>query len=220
MTEIQENIQKIIAEIPSHVQLVAVSKTHPNQAIIEALEINQFHFGENKVQELTQKAESLPKNIFWHMIGHLQSNKVKYIVDFVHLVHGVDKEKLLKEIDKRADQNYKKVNILLQMHIAKEDTKFGFDTTEIRALLDSDLANKYPNVIVKGLMGMATFTENKLQIAAEFKELHKIFEQYKMYYPNFDTLSMGMSNDYKIAIDEGSNLIRVGSNIFGNRNYN
>lgn len=220
MTEIQENIQKIIAEIPSHVQLVAVSKTHPNQAIIEALEINQFHFGENKVQELTQKAESLPKKIFWHMIGHLQSNKVKYIVDFVHLVHGVDKEKLLKEIDKRADQNHKKVNILLQMHIAKEDTKFGFDTTEIRALLDSDLANKYPNVIVKGLMGMATFTENKLQIAAEFKELHKIFEQYKTYYPNFDTLSMGMSNDYKIAIDEGSNLIRVGSNIFGNRNYN
>jgi PLP dependent protein len=217
---IKDNIQALLEEIPKDVQLVAVSKTKPNQDILEALTANQLHFGENKVQELEQKFKDLSKEIKWHMIGHLQTNKVKYIVDFVHLIHGVDKPKLLKEINKRAENIEKKVDVLLQIHIAKEETKFGFSEEEIHEFLTEDLNKIYPWINLKGLMGMATYTENQNQVAKEFNLLRKIFDQYNNKIEGFDTLSMGMTNDYKIAINEGSNMIRVGSGIFGERNYN
>lgn len=217
---IKDNIQALLEEIPKDVQLVAVSKTKPNQDILEALTANQLHFGENKVQELEQKFKDLSKEIKWHMIGHLQTNKVKYIVDFVHLIHGVDKPKLLKEINKRAENIKKKVDVLLQIHIAKEETKFGFSEEEIHKFLTEDLNKIYPWINLKGLMGMATYTENQNQVAKEFNLLRKIFDQYNNKIEGFDTLSMGMTNDYKIAINEGSNMIRVGSGIFGERNYN
>ena len=217
---IKDKIQALLEEIPKDVQLVAVSKTKPNQDILEALTANQLHFGENKVQELEQKFKDLSKEIKWHMIGHLQTNKVKYIVDFVHLIHGVDKPKLLKEINKRAENIEKKVDVLLQIHIAKEETKFGFSEEEIHEFLTEDLNKIYPWINLKGLMGMATYTENQNQVAKEFNLLRKIFDQYNNKIEGFDTLSMGMTNDYKIAINEGSNMIRVGSGIFGERNYN
>ena len=217
---IKENIQALLEEIPENVQLVAVSKTKPNQDILEALTANQLHFGENKVQELEQKFKDLSKEIKWHMIGHLQTNKVKYIVDFVHLIHGVDKPKLLKEINKRAENIKKKVDVLLQIHIAKEETKFGFSEEEIHEFLLEDLNKNYPWINLKGLMGMATYTENQKQVAKEFNLLRKIFDQYNNKIEGFDILSMGMTNDYKIAINEGSTMIRVGSGIFGERNYN
>jgi pyridoxal phosphate enzyme (YggS family) len=217
---IKENIQALLEEIPENVQLVAVSKTKPNQDILEALTANQLHFGENKVQELEQKFKDLSKEIKWHMIGHLQTNKVKYIVDFVHLIHGVDKPKLLKEINKRAENIKKKVDVLLQIHIAKEETKFGFSEEEIHEFLLEDFHKTYPWINLKGLMGMATYTENQKQVAKEFNLLRKIFDQYNNKIEGFDILSMGMTNDYKIAINEGSTMIRVGSGIFGERNYN
>lgn len=217
---IKENIQALLEEIPENVQLVAVSKTKPNQDILEALTANQLHFGENKVQELEQKFKDLSKEIKWHMIGHLQTNKVKYIVDFVHLIHGVDKPKLLKEINKRAENIKKKVDVLLQIHIAKEETKFGFSEEEIHEFLLEDFNKTYPWINLKGLMGMATYTENQKQVAKEFNLLRKIFDQYNNKIEGFDILSMGMTNDYKIAINEGSTMIRVGSGIFCERNYN
>lgn len=217
---IKENIQALLEEIPKNVQLVAVSKTKPNQDILEALTANQLHFGENKVQELEQKFKDLSKEIKWHMIGHLQTNKVKYIVDFVHLIHGVDKPKLLKEINKRAENIKKKVDVLLQIHIAKEETKFGFSEEEIHEFLSEDLNKTYHWINLKGLMGMATYTENQKQVAKEFNLLRKIFDQYNNKIEGFDILSMGMTNDYKIAINEGSTMIRIGSGIFGERNYN
>lgn len=194
--------------------LVAVSKTKPNDLIMEAYEAGQRDFGENKVQDLVAKAEALPKDIKWHMIGHLQRNKVKYIVPFVHLIHGIDSEKLLKEINKEAAKINTTVSGLLQVHIAKEDTKFGFSEDELKALVDNGGLGKYPNVKIEGLMGMATFTDNKDQVAAEFASLKVLFDQY-----NWDTLSMGMSGDYLIALNQGSNMIRVGTAIFGERNY-
>lgn len=216
---ITKNLQQIKASIPEHVTLVAVSKTKPNEAISEAYQAGQRVFGENKVQELTEKYESLPKDIEWHMIGHLQSNKVKYIAPFVSLIHGVDSFKLLKEINKRAAQNERVINCLLQIHIAEEDTKFGFDEKEVIELIKSETFQDLRNIKIVGLMGMATFTDDKNQIRKEFKSLKKLFDKLQISNHQFQILSMGMSGDYQIAIEEGSTMIRVGSSIFGERNY-
>ena len=210
---ISENIHKIKSEIPIEVTLVAVSKTKPISDILKAYDAGQRIFGENKVQELTEKHKKLPKDIQWHMIGHLQTNKVKYIAPFVNLIHALDSEKLLKEIDKRAKQHDRKIDCLLQVHIAKEEHKFGIVPSEVSEFIEK--SEKYKNVNIIGLMGMATFTSDKVQIESEFKELNTLFS-------NFDklkVLSMGMSGDYKIAIESGSTMVRVGNTIFGNRNY-
>jgi len=210
---ISENIQKIKSEIPVEVTLVAVSKKKPISDILKAYDSGQRIFGENKVQELTEKHKKLPKDIQWHMIGHLQTNKVKYIAPFVNLIHALDSEKLLKEIDKRAKQHDRKIDCLLQVHIAKEEHKFGIVPSEVSEFIEK--SEKYKNVNIIGLMGMATFTSDKVQIESEFTELNTLFS-------NFDklkVLSMGMSGDYKIAIESGSTMVRVGSTIFGNRNY-
>ncbi len=216
---ITKNLQQIKASIPEHVTLVAVSKTKPNEAILEAYQTGQRVFGENKVQELTEKHESLPKDIEWHMIGHLQSNKVKYIAPFVSLIHGVDSFKLLKEINKRAAQNERVINCLLQIHIAEEDTKFGFDEKEVIELIKSEAFQHLKNIKVVGLMGMATFTDDENQIRKEFKSLKNLFDKLQISNHQFQILSMGMSGDYQLAIEEGSTMIRVGSSIFGERNY-
>lgn len=216
---ITANLQQIKASIPEHVTLVAVSKTKSNEAILEAYQTGQRIFGENKVQELTEKYESLPKDIEWHMIGHLQSNKVKYIAPFVSLIHGVDSFKLLKEINKRAAQNERVINCLLQIHIAEEDTKFGFDEKEVIELIKSEAFQHLKNIKVVGLMGMATFTDDENQIRKEFKSLKNLFDKLQISNHQFQILSMGMSGDYQIAIEEGSTMIRVGSSIFGERNY-
>ncbi|MBW6483767.1 MAG: YggS family pyridoxal phosphate-dependent enzyme [Vicingaceae bacterium] len=223
---ITENLQQIKASIPKHVTLVAVSKTKPNTAILEAYQAGQRVFGENKVQELTEKYESLPKDIEWHMIGHLQSNKVKYIAPFVSLIHGVDSFNLLKEINKRATQNERVINCLLQIHIAEEATKFGFDEKEVIELLQSEAFQDLKNIKIVGLMGMATFTDNENQIRKEFRSLKQLFDKLQTLSTQgtlstfqHTTLSMGMSGDYQIAIEEGSTMIRVGSSIFGERNY-
>ena len=210
---ISENIQKIKSEIPEGVTLVAVSKTKPVSDIEQAYNSGQLISGENKVQELVEKHEKLPKNIDWHMIGHLQKNKVKYIAPFVSLIHGVDSEKLLKEIDKRAVQNNRIIDCLLQVHIATESTKFGFSVEEIEQIIRK--LDSYKNVNIIGFMGMATLTENSNQIKEEFSFLSDIYKKHSQ----MNTLSMGMSGDYKIAIDCGSTMIRIGSTIFGNRNY-
>ena len=216
---ITENLNHIKSSLPKEVKLVAVSKTKPTEDILEAYNTGHRIFGENKVQELTAKYEVLPKDIEWHMIGHLQSNKVKYIAPFVHLIHGVDSYKLLKEINKRAAQNNRTINCLLQIHIAQEQTKFGFSENELIELLKSEEFKNLENVKIIGLMGMATFTENKDQIHSEFKSLKQLFDKVKTQHLTINTLSMGMSGDYKIAIEEGSNMVRVGSSIFGKRNY-
>jgi len=212
---IASNLKATQNSLPKEVTLVAVSKTKPNTAILEAYNAGQRIFGENKVQELAEKAESLPKDIKWHMIGHLQSNKVKYIAPFVSLIHAVDTEKLLKEIDKRAKQNNRIIHCLLQIHIAKESSKFGLNEEEALELLKQD----FPNVSIDGLMGMATFTNDKEQIRNEFNYLNSVFKKAQNINQNLSILSMGMSGDYDIAIEEGSNMIRVGSKIFGERNY-
>jgi len=214
-----ENLNKIKSELPEGVTLVAVSKTKPNEAILEAYEAGQRIFGENKVQEMVQKWEDLPKDIEWHMIGHLQRNKVKYMAEFVSLIHGVDSLKLLKEIDKQAKKHHRVINCLLQMHIAEEDTKFGLDNTELADLLQSNEFKDMENIKIVGLMGMATFTSNEDQVHREFAHLKSIFEDVKEKLPEISILSMGMSGDYKIAIEEGSTMVRIGSSIFGARNY-
>lgn len=219
MDFIKQKIAALKKEIPSHVKLIAVSKTKPNEAISEAMEAGQLDFGENKVQELQQKFETLPKEINWHYIGHLQRNKVKYLVDFVHLIHGVDSLKLLKEINKRGEKANRKVPILLQMHIAEETTKFGLDQKELEEILNFDLDKDFPNIAFRGMMGMATNTENKTQVTKEFKGIRKTFEETAKQIDGFTELSIGMTNDYKIAIDEGATMIRIGSAIFGERNY-
>lgn len=210
-----DNLQKILNSIPKNVTLVAVSKTKPTDCILEAYEAGQKVFGENKVQEMAQKADLLPKDIEWHMIGHLQTNKVKYIAPFVSLIHGVDSEKLLKEINKRATKNNRVIDCLLQFHIAEESSKFGLNEKEAKKILE--IQSSYPNVQIIGLMGMATFTSNKEQIKKEFSFLNTIYKKLQKNYPKLKILSMGMSADYFIAIDEGSNMIRVGSAIFGTR---
>jgi len=215
---IKENLQKILKTLPQDVTLVAVSKTKPNSALQEAYDAGQRIFGENKVQEMVEKWGQLPKDIEWHMIGHLQRNKVKYMAEFVSLVHGVDSFRLLKEINKRALQQNRTIDCLLQMHIAEEDTKFGLDKSDLEEIVNSKEFKELKNVEVKGLMGMATFTDDKTQVRREFKQLKSLFEDLKIELPQMDVLSMGMSGDYQIAIEEGSNMVRIGSSIFGGRN--
>ena len=212
--DIKANLNTILKSIPKEVTLVAVSKTRQNSAIIEAYQLGQRIFGENKVQELVQKFEELPKDINWHMIGHLQTNKVKFIAPFVSLIHAVDSIKLLKEINKRAAQNNRVIDCLLQVHIATESTKFGFDISKVNEAIDS--ANEYQNIRIVGLMGMATFTENKQQVIQEFSSLKTVF--YTVKNEHITILSMGMSGDYQLAIEQGSSMVRVGSAIFGHRN--
>ena len=211
---ITSNLNSILNNIPSNVSLVAVSKTKPDTDILAAYNSGQKVFGENKVQEIVKKQKNLPSDIKWHMIGHLQTNKVKHIASFVSLIHAVDSIKLLKEINKRATQNNRIIDCLLQIHIAQESTKFGFDIEEIKKVIS--IAKEYKNIKIKGLMGMATFTNNSKQINKEFKSISKIFKQVKN--KTLNTLSIGMSGDYKLAINNGSTMIRVGSAIFGDRN--
>ncbi len=219
MSHIVNTINKLKEELnPSQVELVAVSKTKPMEAIQEAYDGGQRVFGENKVQEMVDKHEQLPKDIEWHMIGHLQSNKVKYMASFVHLIHAVDSEKLLKEIDKQAAKHDRVINCLLQLKIAQEDSKFGMSFEEALDLMDQ--LENYPNVQVAGLMGMATFTEDKDVVRDEFRRLKQYFDRMNSFGDyGLKTLSMGMSGDYSLAIEEGSNMVRIGSTIFGARNY-
>lgn len=215
---VNEKIESIKKELPKGVELIAVSKTKPVEMIQQGLKSGHLDFGENKVQEMVHKHASLPKNIRWHMIGHLQRNKVKYIAPFVHLIHGADSKKLLDEINKQGLKNNKTVNCLLQFHIAKESTKFGFSIEEIREIIDSQYHLNWRNINIQGVMGMATFTTDKNQIKAEFGLLKEYFEELKTIFgENFKTLSMGMSGDYLEAISKGSNMIRIGSDIFGKR---
>lgn len=217
MMNIKENILYLLDQLPKEVKLVAVSKTKPNEAILEAYKAGHRIFGENKVQEMISKYEVLPKDIQWHMIGHVQSNKVKYMAPFVTLIHGVDSLKLLKEINKQALKNNRVIDCLLQLHIASESNKFGLSKIEcIEALI---AAESLENVTIKGLMGMATFTNDNCQIEQEFNGLKELYDQLAKQYGEFEVLSMGMSGDYEIAIAKGSNMIRVGSKIFGERNY-
>jgi len=218
---IAERLLAIRTEIPSEVQLIAVSKTKPVSAIQEAYKAGQRAFGENKVQELVDKYAQLPKDIQWHLIGHLQTNKVKYIAEFVHLIHAVDSLKLLQEIDKQAQKYQRIIPCLLQFHIAEEEAKFGLDFSEAEELLQSREFIEMQHVQIVGLMGMSTFTENTEQIRDEFRNLNNYFQIIKSHYfkfnPAFKHLSMGMSGDYPIAIEEGSNMIRIGSTLFGTR---
>ena len=215
---VNEKIESIKKELPKGVELIAVSKTKPVEMIQQGLKSDHLDFGENKVQEMVHKHASLPKNIRWHMIGHLQRNKVKYIAPFVHLIHGADSKKLLDEINKQGLKNNKTVNCLLQFHIARESTKFGFSIKEIREIIDSQYHLNWRNINIQGVMGMATFTTDKNQIKAEFGLLKEYFEELKTIFgENFKTLSMGMSGDYLEAISKGSNMIRIGSDIFGKR---
>jgi PLP dependent protein len=220
---VAENILALKENIPSHVTLVAVSKTKPDEFIMEAYRAGHRDFGENKVQDLVGKQERLPKDIRWHMIGHLQSNKVKYLVPFVHLLHGVDSLKLLGVINREAEKSDRVVDCLLQVRIALEETKFGLPEEELDQLLSSGDFHDMDYVRIRGLMGMATYTENSDQIREEFRRLKRIFDRLKASefknQESFDQLSCGMSGDYALAIEEGSNLVRIGSLIFGPRNY-
>ncbi|PKB44009.1 hypothetical protein AX016_2220 [Cellulophaga sp. RHA19] len=219
---IKESLLTIKKELPDTVTLVAVSKTKPVSDLEEAYAAGQRIFGENKIQEMTQKWEVMPKDIQWHMIGHVQTNKVKYMAEYVSLVHGVDSLKLLKEINKQAKKHNRVINCLLQMHIAEESTKFGLDKEELNNLIDSDIFKTLENINVVGLMGMATFTDDKNQVKKEFATLKEIFSSLQsIKSTNLDVkiLSMGMSGDYKLAIDQGSTMVRIGSSIFGSRNY-
>ena len=214
---IANNLQNIKSQLPSNVTLVAVSKTKPVADLMEAYEAGQRIFGENKIQEMTEKWEEMPKDIQWHMIGHVQTNKVKYMAEYVSLIHGVDSLKLLKEINKQAKKNDRVIDVLLQMHIAEEETKFGLDDDELNEIVNQIQTDKFENVKIIGLMGMATFTENQNQIKKEFLHLKSIFDKLQTSNSNLQTLSMGMSGDYKLAIECGSTMIRIGSSIFGSR---
>ena len=220
---IAENLKAIKENIPDHVTLVAVSKTMADEAILEAYEAGHRDFGENKVQDLAAKQERLPEDIRWHMIGHLQSNKVKYLASFVHLLHGVDSLKLLGVINKEAEKHKRVIDCLLQVRIATEDSKFGLTENQLVEILSSESFGEMKNVRVRGVMGMATFTDNSKQIREEFSFLLRIFEGMKATalkdQDGFDVLSCGMSDDYDLAIEEGSNMVRIGSLIFGPRNY-
>ncbi|WP_320417370.1 YggS family pyridoxal phosphate-dependent enzyme [Tenacibaculum sp. IB213877] len=216
---IKEKINQIKSELPENVTLVAVSKTKPVADIQEAYDAGQRVFGENKIQEMVEKYDVLPKDIQWHMIGHLQRNKVKYMAHFVDLIHGVDSFKTLKEIDKQAKKHNRIINCLLQAHIAEEETKFGLSFSEIKEILASDELSELKNVNIIGLMGMATFTDNETQLKNEFLALKNLFDEIRNNDSNLTVLSMGMSGDYQIAIDCGSTMVRIGSSIFGSRNY-
>lgn len=215
---IKENYQAIKNQLPAEVQLVAVSKTHPVSAIQEVYDLGQKVFGENKVQELMEKAPLLPEDIQWHLIGHLQTNKVKYIAPFIDTIQSVDSEKLLVEINKEAVKNGRIIKVLLQVKIAAEDTKFGLEISEARELFQQYLDGKYPHVTITGLMGMATFTEDEQQVRKEFLILKSLFDELNQLKP-LNTLSMGMSDDFPVAIECGANSVRVGSAIFGRRDY-
>jgi len=217
---IQENLQNIKATLPKNVTLVAVSKTKPVEDLQEAYNAGQRIFGENRIQEMAEKHELLPKDIKWHMIGHLQSNKVKYMAHFVDLIHGVDKFSTLKEINKQAKKHDRVIQCLLQAKIAEEDSKFGLSFDEIENILASEKLKDLVNIKIVGLMGMATFTDDKQQLHKEFSSLKNLFNKLNTDNQNLKTLSMGMSGDYQIAIENGSTMIRVGSSIFGKRNYN
>jgi len=216
---ISEEIKKYKKELED-VTLVAISKTKPNEDLEEAYNAGQRIFGENKIQEMTDKWESLPKDIEWHMVGHVQRNKVKYMAPYIGLIHAVDSLKLLKEINKEAKKNERSIKCLLQIKIADEDSKFGISKEEAKAILDSEAFAKFENVEVSGLMGMATFTEDMEQVKKEFSYLKTVLDEFKQDYPKMKTLSMGMSGDYQLAIECGSNMVRIGSAIFGERNYN
>lgn len=232
---ISNNLNNIKSQLPPHVTLVAVSKTKPVTDLMEAYDAGQRIFGENKIQEMTEKWEQMPKDIEWHMIGHVQTNKVKYMAPYVSLIHGVDSLKLLQEINKQAAKNNRVIDCLLQIHIAEEESKFGLDEQELEDILQKLLDsarndnNEYKNIRIVGLMGMATFTENQNQIEKEFKYLKTIFDNIssrtdainRVSPENIDIkiLSMGMSGDYQLAISCGSTMVRIGSSIFGTRNY-
>lgn len=218
---IKEKLTEIHSQLSDGVTLVAVSKTKPNEAVMEAYESGQRVFGENKVQELVGKAEALPKDIQWHLIGHLQRNKVKYIAPFVSMIHSVDSFRLLKEINKQALKNDRVIDCLLQFHIADEETKFGLDLSEAREILESNEFQELNNVRICGVMGMATFTDDEGHVRKEFRKLKSIFDILKSEYfeseDRFKEISMGMSGDWKLAISEGSTMVRIGSSIFGSR---
>ncbi len=220
---IEENLKQVLADLPKGVRLVAVSKFHPTEAIEEAYKAGQRIFGESKVQEMTGKQEALPSDIQWHFIGHLQSNKIKYMAPYVSMIHGIDSYKLLCEVNKQAEKVQRTIDCLLQLHVAQEETKFGFSLEECRDMLSMGLWKELKNIRICGLMGMASNTNDEEQIKGEFKALHTFFNEIKeTFYANspwFCELSMGMSHDYRIAITEGSTLVRVGSKIFGNRIY-
>ncbi|WP_421919031.1 YggS family pyridoxal phosphate-dependent enzyme [Marinifilum sp.] len=220
---IPQRIKQILDTIPENVTLVAVSKTKPSEDIMEAYESGYRIFGENKPQELTRKYNELPKDIEWHMIGHLQSNKVKYIAPFVSLIHAVDSIKLLKEINKQAEKNERVIDCLLQFHIAQENTKFGLDIDETKEIFNSEDFKNLKNIRIVGVMGMATYTDDENQVRSEFRNLKMIYSELKENYyraeDSFAQISMGMSGDYNLAVEEGSTMIRIGSNIFGARNY-
>ncbi len=217
---VKENLHKIKSELPSHVILIAVSKTKPNNLIQEAYDAGQRDFGENYVQELADKHMQLPEDIRWHFIGHLQSNKVKYIAPFVYLIHGVDSLKLLEEINKQGKKHNRIINCLLQVYIANEETKFGLSFDECESILNSEIVSKLENIKICGIMAMATNTEDETQIRKEFKSLKEFHSEIeKNSGIKLPILSFGMSSDYKIAIEEGSTMLRIGSSIFGERNY-
>ncbi|MDO6802243.1 YggS family pyridoxal phosphate-dependent enzyme [Wenyingzhuangia sp. 1_MG-2023] len=216
---ISQNLTNIQKTIPKEVTLVAVSKTKPVSDIQEAYDAGQRVFGENKIQEMVAKYDELPKDISWHMIGHLQSNKVKYMAHFVDLIHGIDSFSTLQEINKQAKKHNRIINCLLQYKIAQEDSKFGLSQEEINNILNSYDYKNMENIKIVGLMGMASFVDDEIQIREEFKSLKTFYDQLKDQHTQFSTISMGMSGDYPLAIQEGSNMIRVGSAIFGNRNY-
>ena len=218
LKEVTTNYQKIKTNLPPEVQLVAVSKTHPVEKILEVYNLGQRVFGENKVQELREKQPLLPQDIQWHLIGHLQTNKVKYIADFVDTIQSVDSARLLEEIDRQAAKHNRKIKVLLQVKIAEEESKFGLEIHEAKELFTDWLNGNYQNVEVEGLMGMATFTDNKAQVMKEFTFLKQIFDKMSLQKP-LKILSMGMSDDYLLAIDCGANSVRIGSAIFGNRQY-
>lgn len=215
---IQQNYQAILSQLPENVKLVTVSKTNPAEKIKEVYDLGQRAFGENKVQELLEKQPVLPNDIEWHLIGHLQTNKVKYIAGFISMIESIDSEKLLKEVDKEALKHNRKINVLLQVKIAKEETKFGLTVDETKDIFNKYLNGNYPNIEIKGLMGMASFVDDETQIREEFSVLKNLFDEFSQLKP-LETLSMGMSGDFPLAIDCGSNSVRVGSAIFGERNY-
>ncbi|WP_261512034.1 YggS family pyridoxal phosphate-dependent enzyme [Chryseobacterium paludis] len=216
--DIKENYNNIKKQLPNEVQLVAVSKTHPVSAIQEVYSLGQKVFGENKVQELMEKYPLLPKDIQWHLIGHLQTNKVKYIAEFIDTIQSVDSEKLLIEINKEAVKYKRKIKVLLQVKIAVEESKFGFEISEAQDIFQKYINGDFSNIEITGLMGMATFTEDEEQVKKEFLKLKKVFNELNQL-KKLDTLSMGMSDDFPIAIECGANSVRVGSAIFGRRDY-
>lgn len=216
---IEENYLRLKNQIPENVQLVAVSKTRTVEEIKVLYQLGHRDFGENKVQEMTEKAEVLPKDIRWHMIGHVQTNKIRQMADFVHLIHGIDKAKRLKEVQKRAKNANRIQDVLLQVKIADEDTKFGMTLQEAKNVLQAENIAKLDHVNIVGLMGMATFTEDMQQVRDEFKALRNLYDELRAEFPQIQTLSMGMTADFEIAIEEGSNMLRIGSAIFGERDY-